>query len=65
MELKTRGITVNALVPARPPDDVTIAAVAGFLTSGDARGVTGAVIAADGGFSVTKEVGGKPASSQE
>ena len=65
VELKTRGITVNALVPARPPDDVTIAAVAGFLTSSHARGVTGAVIAADGGFSVTKEVGGKPASSQE
>ena len=60
LELGARGIRVNVLVPARPPDEETISAVAGFLVSGEARGVTGAVIAADGGFSVTKEVGGKP-----
>jgi hypothetical protein len=33
--------------------------VADFLASERARGVTGAVIAADGGFGVTKEPGGK------
>jgi NAD(P)-dependent dehydrogenase (short-subunit alcohol dehydrogenase family) len=60
LELKPRGVRVNVLVPARPPDEATISAVTGFLASGDARGVTGAVITADGGFSVTKEVGGKP-----
>ena len=60
VELKPRGITVNAVVPARPPDEGAVAAVAEFLASGAARGVTGAVVAADGGFSVTKEVGGKP-----
>jgi 3-oxoacyl-[acyl-carrier protein] reductase len=65
LELKPRGITVNVLVPARPPDEATISAVAAFLASGDARGVTGAVIAADGGFSVTKEVGGKPPMGQQ
>lgn len=60
VELKPRGIAVNTIVPARPPDEKTVAAVAGFLTSGAAAGVTGAVIAADGGFSVTKEPGAKP-----
>lgn len=65
LELKPRGIRVNVLVPARPPDETTIAAVAGFLASEEARGVTGAVIAADGGFSVTKEVGGKPSIGQQ
>jgi len=65
VELKPRGITVNVLVPARPPDEQTLSAVAGLLASDAARGVTGAVIAADGGFSVTKEVGGKPPSPQE
>jgi len=29
--------------------------VVAFLLSDDARGVTGAVIAADGGFSITKQ----------
>ena len=65
VELKPRGITVNVLVPARPPDEETLSAVAGLLASDAARGVTGAVIAADGGFSVTKEVGGKPPAGQE
>jgi NAD(P)-dependent dehydrogenase (short-subunit alcohol dehydrogenase family) len=60
LELRPRGITVNVVVPARPPDEATIDAVAAFLASDAAAGVTGAVIAADGGFSVTKEPGGKP-----
>jgi enoyl-[acyl-carrier-protein] reductase (NADH) len=46
-------------VPARPPVAATVEAVAGFLESERAGGVTGAVIAADGGFGVTKEPGGK------
>jgi 3-oxoacyl-[acyl-carrier protein] reductase len=58
-ELGSRGITANVVVPARPPDDA-VAVVAAFLASEAAAGVTGAVIAADGGFSVTKEPGGKP-----
>ena len=65
VELKPRGITVNVVVPARPPDDGTVDAVTEFLTSEAARGVTGAVVAADGGFSVTKEVGGKPPIGQQ
>jgi NAD(P)-dependent dehydrogenase (short-subunit alcohol dehydrogenase family) len=64
VELKARGITVNVLVPARPPDEETLSSVAELLASEAARGVTGAVIAADGGFSVTKEVGGKPPVTQ-
>ena len=66
VELKARDITVNVLVPARPPDEKTLSAVAGLpRLRTPARGVTGAVIAADGGFSVTKEVGGKPPAGQE
>ena len=64
LELRPRGITVNVAVPARPPDEDTVSAVESFLVSGAARGVTGAVVAADGGFSVTKEVGGKPPGTQ-
>ena len=60
LELKPRAITVNAIVPARPPDEDTVAAVADFLATDAAAGVTGAVIAADGGFSVTREPGAKP-----
>jgi NAD(P)-dependent dehydrogenase (short-subunit alcohol dehydrogenase family) len=60
LELRPRGITANVVVPARPPDEQTVAAVVDFLVSEQAAGVTGAVIAADGGFSVTKEPGGKP-----
>ena len=60
LELRPRGITVNTVVPARPPDRATVDVVAGFLESEAAAGVTGAVIAADGGFSVSKEPGGKP-----
>jgi NAD(P)-dependent dehydrogenase (short-subunit alcohol dehydrogenase family) len=59
VELSPRGITANAVVPARPPDEATVDAVAGFLESERAGGVTGAVIAADGGFGVTKQPGGK------
>ncbi len=60
VELGSRAITANVVVPARPPDDDVVAAVAAFLAFEAAAGVTGAVIAADGGFSVTKEPGGKP-----
>ncbi len=59
VELAPLGVTANAVVPARPPDAATVDAVARFLASDGARGVTGAVIAADGGFGVTKEAGGK------
>jgi NAD(P)-dependent dehydrogenase (short-subunit alcohol dehydrogenase family) len=65
LELKPRGITVNVIVPARPPDEETVAAVADFLASAAATGVTGAVIAADGGFSVTREPGAKPPPTQD
>jgi hypothetical protein len=61
VELRDRGITANVVVPAWPPDEGTVAAVVDFLLSESAQGVTGAVIAADGGFSITKEAGGKPA----
>jgi NAD(P)-dependent dehydrogenase (short-subunit alcohol dehydrogenase family) len=60
VELRDRGITSNAVVPARPPDEAAVGAVVHFLASEAAAGVTGAVVAADGGFSVTKEPGGKP-----
>jgi NAD(P)-dependent dehydrogenase (short-subunit alcohol dehydrogenase family) len=60
VELAPRGVTANVVVPARPPDPAAVEAVAGFLCSDAGRGVTGAVIAADGGFGVTKEPGGKP-----
>ena len=60
VELKPRGITVNAVVPARPPDEATSPRWRSSSRPVRARGVTGAVVAADGGFSVTKEVGGKP-----
>ena len=53
-----RGITANVVVPALDPDEQTVSAVVDFLLSDSAQGVSGAVIAADGGFSVTKE--GKP-----
>ncbi len=65
VELKPRGITVNTLVPARPPAEETLSALTEFLASDAAGGVTGAVIAADGGFSVTKESSGKPALGSE
>lgn len=60
VELRSRRITANVVVPGRPPDGRTVDAVIGFLSSEAAEGVTGAVIAADGGFSVTKEARGKP-----
>jgi NAD(P)-dependent dehydrogenase (short-subunit alcohol dehydrogenase family) len=58
VELANRGITANVVVPALEPDEQTVSAVVDFLLSDAAQGVSGAVIAADGGFSVTKE--GKP-----
>jgi NAD(P)-dependent dehydrogenase (short-subunit alcohol dehydrogenase family) len=58
VELAERGITANVVVPALDPDEQTVAAVVDFLLSDSAQSVSGAVIAADGGFSITKE--GKP-----
>lgn len=58
VELAERRITANVVVPALEPDERTVSAVIDFLLSDAADGVSGAVIAADGGFSVTKE--GKP-----
>lgn len=60
VELAERGITANVVVPALEPDDRTVGAVIDFLLSEAAQGVTGAVIAADGGFSVTKADGASP-----
>ena len=54
VELAEQGITANVVVPALEPDGQAVDAVVGFLVSDDAHGVTGAVIAADGGFSITK-----------
>jgi NAD(P)-dependent dehydrogenase (short-subunit alcohol dehydrogenase family) len=58
VELAERGITANVVVPALEPDEQTVSAVVAFLLSDAAQGVSGAVIAADRGFSITKE--GKP-----
>jgi NAD(P)-dependent dehydrogenase (short-subunit alcohol dehydrogenase family) len=55
VELAGQGITANVVVPALEPDSQAVDAVVAFLLSDDARGVTGAVIAADGGFSITKQ----------
>ena len=41
-------------MPGLEVDSQAVNAVVGFLVSDDARGVTGAVICADGGFSITK-----------
>jgi 3-oxoacyl-[acyl-carrier protein] reductase len=54
VELVEQGITANVVVPALERDARAVDAVVAFLVSDDARGVTGAVIAADGGFSITK-----------
>jgi enoyl-[acyl-carrier-protein] reductase (NADH) len=53
-ELRDQGITANVVVPALEPDSQAVNAVVTFLVSEDACGVTGAVIAADGGFAITK-----------
>lgn len=55
VELAGQGVTANVVVPALEPDTQAVEAVVAFLLSDDARGVTGAVIAADGGFSITKQ----------
>ena len=55
VELAEQGITANVVVPALEPDGQAVDAVVAFLVSDDSRGVTGAVIAADGGFSITKQ----------
>ena len=55
LELHEQGITANVVVPALDPDAQAVDAVVRFLLSDDARGVSGAVIAADGGFSITKQ----------
>ena len=52
---REHGVTANVVVPALEPDTQAVEAVVAFLLSDDARGVTGAVIAADGGFSITKQ----------
>jgi NAD(P)-dependent dehydrogenase (short-subunit alcohol dehydrogenase family) len=54
VELRDQGITANVVVPALEPDQAAVDAVVEFLLSDAARGVTGAVIAADGGSSITK-----------
>ena len=55
VELAEHGVTANVVVPALEPDTQAVEAVVAFLLSDNARGVTGAVIAADGGFSITKQ----------
>ena len=55
VELAERGITVNVVVPALEPDEATVSTVVDFLLGDAAQGISGAVIAADGGFSITKE----------
>ena len=55
VELAEQGITANVVVPALERDAQAVDAVVAFLVSDEARGVTGAVIAADGGFSITKQ----------
>jgi NAD(P)-dependent dehydrogenase (short-subunit alcohol dehydrogenase family) len=60
VELAEQGITANVVVPALDPDAQAVDAVVAFLVSDDARGVTGAVVAADGGFSITKQSTSSP-----
>ena len=55
VELAEHGVTANVVVPALEPDTQAVEAVVAFLLSDNARGVTGAVIAAAGGFSITKQ----------
>ena len=48
------------LLRLRLPTSIWMVMVRSLPESEAAAGVTGAVIAADGGFSITKEPGGKP-----
>ena len=60
VELAEHGVTANVVVPALEPDTQAVEAVVAFLLSDNARGVTGAVIAAAGGFSITKQSTPRP-----
>jgi 3-oxoacyl-[acyl-carrier protein] reductase len=60
VELREQAITANVVVPALEPDREAVDAVVQFLLSDAAQGVTGAVVAADGGFSITKADGPSP-----
>ena len=60
VELAERGVTANVVVPALEPDEQAVQAVVEFLLADSAHGITGAVIVADGGFSITKSSESSP-----
>jgi len=79
VELGPKGVTFNVVAPGfvgderfvegtpvgRPTKGEDVAEACAFLASEGAAGVTGAVLAVDGGFSITKSAGGSPLLSQE